>query len=172
LANEERERAWVALQPVAVDGAQLQLVDAKAEGDEAFIVPMDEAQLPAIPESLLDPERAQTPRLDLVPLTSSTVKPPPVDIARVLPFVQKRRQREYDELRNEVSRLEGEVTRLAHLHDERLREDHDPEVSTVAQSMRRLRESMTSQDLESKRKMLAELKARVAYFEARFPGLT
>jgi hypothetical protein len=147
-----------------------------AEPEEAFLVPLEEVQLPA-PETfpVPAPEAPEPPRpayLEPVVVASPNVKPPPLDFAGVLPFVQKRRPREYEELQQDARRLETEVTRLGDLYGEWLREDEDPELGNVALATRRLRESMAGEELESKRQTLAALKTRIAYLEARYPALT
>jgi hypothetical protein len=145
-----------------------------AEPEEPDLVPLEEIELSAR-EPVPATEAPEPPRpayLEPVIVAAPTVKPPPLDFAGVLPFVQKRRQREYDELRQEVRRLEAEVTRLGELYDKWLREEEDPELGNVAQATRRLRESMAGEELDNKRRTLADRKARILYLEARYPALT
>jgi hypothetical protein len=94
-----------------------------------------------------------------------------VDLAGVLPFVQKRRQREYEELLHEVARLDADVVRLGRMYDDWLRQQDDPESSISVLGTRRLREAMTSEELFQKRAKLGALQTRLAEMEARYPAL-
>ena len=146
------------------------LITLSTEAEDPNLLPMDQAELPSADE--IQPLEAVPPAPHEPVIVPPTIKPPPVDLAGVLPFVQKRRLGQYQELLAEINRLELDVARLGQLYDAWLRQSEDPQLGTVANTTRRLRELAAREELDTKRQTLADLNEQAAYMEARHPGLT
>src|SRR5262249_39954687 len=92
-----------------------------------------------------------------------------------LPFGQKRVEKEYAELRQQVIRLDADVHRLQRLHNSWAPDPNaakpEPGMGSADQSMRMLRASATNEELIRKWTQVAELKEKMADMERRYPYL-
>jgi len=156
--------------------------------EELDLVPMKTPELPeasalaevdapretAAPESETVAAALALPPVEREPVLDRfgrEVKPARLDVAGVVPYVQKRRQRDYEELKGQIARLQAEVDRLTALYDEWVLHESHPEAGNASHNTRRLRESMTSEELHQKRIVLQDLLDRAAEMEARYPIL-